>query len=67
MAAYCIGVTKVTLEAWASSDSAVLYIKNGEWLARYRIGNIKDYIRRSTVHRRIRVLCVDNKKTVIAR
>lgn len=52
VAAYLIGVAKGTLEVWASSGSSDLPYQKCSRLARYRIGDIKDYIRRSTVQKK---------------
>ena len=51
VAAYLIGVTKGTLEVWASKGKNDLPYQKCSRLARYRIGDIKDYIRRSTVQK----------------
>ena len=52
VAAYLIGVTKGTLEVWASAGNNDLPYQKCSRLARYRIGDIKDYIRRSTVRKK---------------
>jgi len=49
VAAYLLGVSKGTLEVWASTGSADLPYQKCSRLARYRIGDIKDYIKRSTI------------------
>jgi len=49
VAAYLIGVTKGTLEVWASNGNSDLPYQKCSRLARYRLGDIKDYIRRSTI------------------
>ena len=52
VAAYLIGVTKGTLEVWASTGNTDLPYHKCSRLARYRLGDIKDYIRQSTIPRK---------------
>lgn len=51
VAAYLLGVTKGTLEVWASSGDSDLPYQKCSRLARYRIGDIKEYIKRSTIRK----------------
>lgn len=51
VAAYLLGVSKGTLEVWASTRSHDLPYQKCSRLARYRLGDLKEYIKRSTVRK----------------
>lgn len=48
-AAYLLGLKKSTLEVWASTGNNKLAYEKCSRLCRYRLGEIKNYIKRSTI------------------